>query len=78
MSDAYDAGGSASEPGARYLLLVDPATTSLAPLVQHLLLPREESLQPLWTHAHLAELRLVDALLLNKELPAQGGRALEA
>ena len=78
VSDAFDAGGSASEPGARYLLLVDPATTPLAPLLQHLLLPREESLQPLWTHAHLAELKLADALLLKRELPALDGIGLEA
>ena len=72
VNDAYDAGGSGAAPGSRYLLLVDPATTPLAPLLQHLLLPREESLPPLWTHAHLA-----DVLLSKKELPAQAVPALE-
>ena len=78
VSDAYDAASSQSAPGARYLLLVEPAGTPLAPLLQHLLLPREESLQPLWTHAHLAELKLADALLLKRELPALDGIGLEA
>ena len=78
VSDAYDAGSSLSAPGARYLLLVDPAATPLAPLLQHLLLAREHSLQPFWAHAHLDALQLADVLLLKKELPAQAAPALQA
>ena len=78
VSDAYDAGSSLSAPCARYLLLVDPAATPLAPLLQHLLLAREHSLQPFWAHAHLDALQLADVLLLKKELPAQAAPALQA
>ncbi len=78
VSDAYDAASSQSAPGARYLLLVEPAGTPLAPLLQHLLLAREHSLQPLWAHAHLDALQLADVLLLKKELPAQAAPGLEA
>lgn len=77
VNDAYDAGGSGAAPGSRYLLLVDPATTPLAPLLQHLLVAREHSLQPFWDHAHLDALQLNDVLLLKKELSAQAESALE-
>lgn len=77
VNDAYDAGGSGAAPGSRYLLLVDPASTPLAPLLQHLLVAREHSLQPFWDHAHLDALQLNDILLLKKELSAQAESALE-
>ena len=77
VNDAYDAGGSGAAPGSRYLLLVDPASTPLAPLLQHLLVAREHSLQPFWDHAHLDALQLNDVLLLKKELSAQAESALE-
>ena len=77
VNDAYDAGGSGAAPGSRYLLLVDPATTPLAPLLQHLLVAREQNLQPFWEHAHLDQLHLADVLLSKKELPAQAVPALE-
>ncbi len=66
VNDAYDAGGSGGGPGSGYLLLVDPATTPLAPLLQHLLVEREQSLQPFWDHAQLDALHLADVLLSKK------------
>ena len=48
----------------RYVLLVDPDTTSLKPLIGQLLLPRVEALEPVWTYGPLAAMRLRDALPL--------------
>jgi membrane protein len=47
----------------RYVLLVDPQTTLLAPLLVRLLVERSPSLQALWARARLEELMLADALL---------------
>ena len=47
----------------RYVLLVDPQTTLLAPLLVRLLVERSSSLQPLWEGARMEELVLADALL---------------
>ena len=47
----------------RYVLLVDPQTTLLAPLLVRLLVERSPSLQALWARARLEELVLADALL---------------
>ena len=47
----------------RYVLLVDPQTTLLAPLLVRLLVERSTSLQALWARARLEELVLADALL---------------
>ena len=46
----------------RYLLLVDPDTTLLAPLMQQLLLDRAPSVHNLWEKASWRRLRLRDAL----------------
>ena len=54
--------GEADVPESRYVLLVNPGTTPLAPLVQRLLLERSESLQPLWSKARLEGLLLEDVL----------------
>ena len=54
--------GEADVPESRYVLLANPGTTPLAPLVQRLLLARSESLQPLWSRARL------DGLLLEEVL----------
>ena len=56
------AGGEADVPESRYVLLANPRTTPLAPLVQRLLLERSESLQPLWSKARLDGLLLEDVL----------------
>ena len=47
----------------RYVLLADPQTTLLAPLLVRLLVERSPSLQPLWARARMEELVLADALL---------------
>ena len=47
---------------SRYLLLVNPETTLLAPLIQQLLLDRAPSINNLWEKAHWRLLRLRDAL----------------
>ena len=54
--------GEADVPESRYVLLANPRTTPLAPLVQRLLLERSESLQPLWSKARLEGLLLEDVL----------------
>jgi len=55
--------GSLSEPGlARHVLLVDPARTPVAPLVQALLLSARWQDEPFWHHAGLSGMRLADAL----------------
>lgn len=55
--------GSLSEPGlARHVLLIDPACTPVAPLVQALLLSARWQDEPFWRHAGLSEMRLADAL----------------
>jgi membrane protein len=46
----------------RLVLLVDPDTTRLAPLIQTLLFEREPSTEHLWKHASLPSLHLRDAL----------------
>jgi len=46
----------------RFVLLADPATTSLVPLAQALMLPRASSLEPLWQGGALASLTLADLL----------------
>jgi membrane protein len=48
--------------GGRYVLLVNPATTLLAPLSQRLLLPKEEATQKLWVKGHLSETYLFEVL----------------
>ena len=59
-SDSARSAGDEAEP--RYVLLVDPATTLLEPLLQRLLLDRTDSLGPLWDSAGLAQLHLSDLL----------------
>ena len=46
----------------RLVLLADPAQTPLAPLLEALLLPREESTEALWRNGRLETLTLRDAL----------------
>jgi len=47
---------------ARLVLLAQPETTLLAPLLERLLLRRDEVTESLWTRSSLASLRLRDAL----------------
>ena len=63
VGQVSDAAVSAADvPESRYVLLANPGTTPLAPLVQRLLLDRSESLQPLWSKARLEGLLLEDVL----------------
>lgn len=50
------------EVEARYLLLADPDTTPLEPLIQQLLLDKAEAVQGLWEKARWPAIRLRDAL----------------
>ncbi|MBU0891223.1 MAG: hypothetical protein KKH21_10095, partial [Gammaproteobacteria bacterium] len=52
----------ADVPESRYVLLTNPESTLLAPLVQRLLLQRVESLGPLWAKAKLESLHIADVL----------------
>ena len=55
----------AAEPNhddPRYILLAEPHTTLLAPLLQRLLVGRPESLEPLWRNTHLTAVHLADVL----------------
>jgi membrane protein len=49
-------------PESRYVLLVDPERTLLAPLLERLLLERSEALEPLWHKAGMGALHLADVL----------------
>jgi len=63
VGQVNDAAVSAADvPESRYVLLADPASTLLAPLVQRLLLQRVDSLGPLWANARLETLRMADVL----------------
>ncbi|WP_404299930.1 YihY family inner membrane protein [Alicycliphilus denitrificans] len=56
------AAGAPDSVDARYLLLADPATTHMEPLVQRLLLTRSAPLARFWAHTGLEVLRLADVL----------------
>ena len=47
---------------SRYVLLANPATTLLAPLMQQLLLGRDVALEKLWTKGRWADLTLDEVL----------------
>lgn len=58
--------GVLQEPGlARHVLLVDPAHTPVAPLVQALLLSVRSEDEPFWQNTGLSQMRLADALDLR-------------
>lgn len=60
--------GVLEEPGlARHVLLVDPAHTPVAPLVQALLLSVRDEGEPFWQNAGLSRMRLADALDLRSD-----------
>lgn len=63
--------GAVQPPGAqaslestepRYVLLVDPRATSVAPLVQALLLAQSDAVAPLWQRAQLSQMTLAELL----------------
>lgn len=55
-------GGNDSLDESRYVLLADPASTPLAPLMEQLLLGRDAALEKLWVKGRWAELRLDEVL----------------
>lgn len=59
---ALDWVGKLAEEQERYVLLVDPARTPAAPLMQRLLLPDEASTHPLWDCSHWSEVKLQQLL----------------
>jgi membrane protein len=59
---ALDWVGRLAEEDERYVLLVSPSETGVAPLAQQLLLPSAGSTEPFWQASHWATLRLADAL----------------
>jgi len=56
------AAGAPDTADARYVLLADPATTHMEPLVQRLLLTRNEALERFWGNTGLEVLKLADVL----------------
>jgi membrane protein len=50
------------EEHTRYVLLADPASTPLAPLVQRLLVARTDATEGLWSRSHLAAVLVKDML----------------
>ena len=59
----------------RLVLLADPASTPLAPLVQRLLLERGPHVEPMWQGAQFDRLRLADVLDASGAEPAAGADA---
>ncbi len=56
------AAGAGASANARYVLLADPPTTHMEPLVRRLLLTRTEALERFWAHTGMEMLRLADVL----------------
>lgn len=50
------------DAGTRYVLLTDPQSTALEPLLRQLLVPREGATARLWQSGHLSALSLADVL----------------
>jgi membrane protein len=59
---ALDWLGRLDEDGERYVLLVDPAGTPMAPIVERLLLARQPNTTRFWSESHWAGLTLAQAL----------------
>ncbi|AOF87518.1 YihY family inner membrane domain protein [Hydrogenophaga sp. RAC07] len=59
---ALDWLGRLDEDGERYVMLVDPSRTPMAPLVERLLLARQPNTARFWSESHWAGLSLAQAL----------------
>jgi membrane protein len=59
---ALDWLGRLDEEGERYVLLIDPATTALGPLMERLLLARHSATARLWERSHWAGMTVAEAL----------------
>lgn len=56
------AAGAPATADARYVLLAEPVTTHMEPLVRRLLVEREEALERFWGHTGMEVLKLADVL----------------
>ena len=50
------------EEDTRYILLADPQSTALEPLMRHLLLPHSEATDKLWKSGQLSSVYLKDVI----------------
>lgn len=62
--------GRLDEDGERYVLLVDPTVTPLAPLMERLLLAHQPNTARFWFESHWARLTVAQALDTSPSLPA--------
>jgi len=67
---ALDWLGRLDEDGERYVLLVDPTGTPMAPMVERLLLARQPNTARFWSESHWAGLTLAQALASTPAAPA--------
>jgi membrane protein len=67
---ALDWLGRLDEDGERYVLLVDPASTPMAPVVERLLLARQPNTTRFWSESRWAGLTLAQALASTPAVPA--------
>ena len=67
---ALDWLGRLDEDGERYVLLIDPTVTPMAPLVERLLLARAPNTERFWFESHWARLTVAQALAATPSLPA--------
>jgi len=67
---ALDWLGRLDEDGERYVLLVDPALTPMAPMVERLLLARQPNTARFWSESHWAGITLAQALVATPAVPA--------
>ena len=61
--------GRLDEDGERYVLLVDPAVTPLAPLMERLLLAHQPNTARFWFESHWARLTVAQALASSPSSP---------
>jgi membrane protein len=67
---ALDWLGRLDEEGERYVLLVDPVSTPMAPMVERLLLARQPNTARFWSESRWAGLTLAQALAATPAVPA--------
>ena len=67
---ALDWLGRLDEDGERYVLLVDPTLTPMAPMVERLLLARQPNTARFWSESQWAGITLAQALVATPAVPA--------
>jgi membrane protein len=75
---ALDWLGRLDEDGERYVLLIDPAQTALAPLVERLLMARQASTARFWHESLCAQLTVAQVLADPPSGEASATGAVEA